>query len=57
MNDGVLEIDMFDLEPGQGYPRNFWIPQLEKFMAGGGCQSETPTEGEDAYHTQSQFIV
>jgi len=57
MNDSVLEIDMFDLEPGQGYPRDFWIPQLEKFMAGGGCDAEPPSDDEDVHQTSGQFVV
>mmetsp|Transcript_13797 Transcript_13797/g.41214 ORF Transcript_13797/g.41214 Transcript_13797/m.41214 type:complete len:123 (+) Transcript_13797:109-477(+) len=37
MNASVEEIDMFDLAPDKGFPEPFWIPQLQKFMAGGGC--------------------
>jgi len=43
MNDSVVEIDMFDLfEGGNTYPKEFWLPQLEKFVAGGGCEVVPP---------------
>jgi hypothetical protein len=50
MNASVTELDMFLLDqsgkkrhPGVGWlyadaPEPFWIKQLEKFMAGGGCE-------------------
>jgi hypothetical protein len=49
MNRSVQEIDMFILEqahhdspPGAAFPELFWIPELEKFMAGGGCDAVMP---------------
>jgi hypothetical protein len=42
MNHSVQELDLFILnqgeaDPTRNFPYAFWIPQLEKFMAGGGC--------------------
>ena len=44
MNHSVLEIDMFRLNPSSDTSKGpwlgeeeFWVPQLQKFMAGGGC--------------------
>eukprot|EP00038_Savillea_parva_P011118 m.195216 g.195216 ORF g.195216 m.195216 type:complete len:454 (-) comp19427_c0_seq1:180-1541(-) len=42
MNASVTEIDMFDISPDKGFPEPFWIPQLEKYMAGGGCPFTPP---------------
>jgi hypothetical protein len=50
MNQSVHEIDMFDLrqDPTQpttkNFPEPFWIPVLEKFMAGGGCAATFPAK-------------
>lgn len=42
MNHSFTELDMFILsqsssDPYKNYPYDFWIPELERFMAGGGC--------------------
>ena len=46
MNRSVQEIDMFILKqeasPGASFPEPFWIPQLERFVAGGGCDITLP---------------
>ena len=48
MNQSVTEIDMFDLHQdltqarNRQFPEPFWIPVLEKFMAGGGCDATFP---------------
>jgi hypothetical protein len=47
MNHSVEEIAMFDIKQGQAdpnknFPEPFWIPQLEKFMHGGGCAAKVP---------------
>merc|ERR1711934_487021 len=44
MNESFTEIDMFRLLPASGWPEDFWIPQLEKFMAGGGCVPTPPAD-------------
>jgi hypothetical protein len=44
MNASVTEIDMFRLAPEQNWPESFWIPQLEKFVAGGGCIVKPPPD-------------
>jgi hypothetical protein len=41
MNRSITELDMFRLKPPQ-WPEAFWIPQLEKFVAGGGCEPAPP---------------
>ena len=28
--------------PGRSFPEPFWIPQLQKFTAGGGCEIVVP---------------
>ena len=33
---------MFDLAPERGFPEDFWIAQLEKFVKGGGCDFTPP---------------
>jgi hypothetical protein len=38
----IAELDIFILSQGhadalKNFPYNFWTPQLEKFVAGGGC--------------------
>ena len=45
MNRSVQELDMFILSqgvPGRSFPEPFWIPQLQKFTAGGGCEIVVP---------------
>merc|ERR1712217_461783 len=42
MNNSFAEIDMFRILPELGWPEEFWIPELEKFMAGGGCVPTPP---------------
>ena len=42
MNHSFMELDLFILSQGsedplKNFPYEFWIPQLEKFVAGGGC--------------------
>ena len=44
MNESVNEIDMFILSPEKGFPLPFWIPQLERFVAGGGCDAQFPAK-------------
>ena len=40
----VSEIDMFILKPSATppFPEPFWIPVLERYMAGGGCVAKIP---------------
>eukprot|EP00039_Didymoeca_costata_P014603 m.237650 g.237650 ORF g.237650 m.237650 type:complete len:435 (+) comp16057_c0_seq35:117-1421(+) len=47
MNQSVQEIDMFVLKQGnpvkeQNFPESFWIPNLERYMRGGGCIPDIP---------------
>ena len=50
MNVSVNEIDMFILRQRPGipktleYPEDFWIPVLERYMGGGGCDAQTPPQ-------------
>jgi len=50
MNRSLTELDMFRLKPPE-WPEAFWIPQLEKFVGGGGCvpaplpKSDCPASG------------
>ena len=42
MNHSYTELDMFILSQGsedplKNFPLPFWLPQLERFVAGGGC--------------------
>ena len=42
MNHSFQELDMFVLrqgstDPTKNFPYDFWVKQLERFMAGGGC--------------------
>ena len=42
MNHSFTELDMFILsqgsaDPAKNFPYDYWIPQLEKFVGGGGC--------------------
>ena len=41
MNRSVVEIDMFRLNPPQ-WPQPWWVPELSKFMDGGGCEPAPP---------------
>ena len=44
MNYSFTEIDMFRVAPHtEGWPAPYWIPQLQKFMAGGGCALPAPS--------------
>ena len=38
----IAEIDMFRLNPLAQWPESFWLPQLRKFMNGGGCVPSPP---------------
>ena len=47
MNRSVQELAFFRLnqdatEPAKAFPEPFWIPQLERYMAGGGCELQLP---------------
>jgi hypothetical protein len=42
MNASFGEIDMFRLAPEQGWPQQWWIPPLKRYMAGGGCDPDPP---------------
>ena len=45
MNKSVDEIDMFVLRPTatpSPFPEPFWIPVLERYMGGGGCDAKVP---------------
>lgn len=42
MNESLVEVDMFRVLPSANWPEDFWIPQLEKFMAGGSCEPVLP---------------
>merc|ERR1719277_1672230 len=46
MNHSFDEIDMFRLAPENNWPEPFWVPQLRRFMAGGGCVPEPPAPSE-----------
>ena len=48
-NQSIQEIDMFELRQGDArpghstnFPEPFWIPQLELFMSGAGCEARIP---------------
>ena len=51
MNASVPEIDMFRVAPEENWPEEFWVAQLERYMAGGGCdmpplpKSHCPADG------------
>ena len=52
MNHSVVEIDMFRLNPSSDPSagpwlgeEDFWVPQLQKFMGGGGCAIAPPDRG------------
>ena len=44
MNQSATELDVFQInqDGADAWPESFWIPQLEKFLAGGGCDAEIP---------------
>ena len=47
MNRSVQELAFFRLnqdatEPAKAFPEPFWIPHLERYMAGGGCELQLP---------------
>lgn len=42
MNASVVEIDMFRLLPEENWPEPFWIPQLEQYAKGMGCNLPPP---------------
>eukprot|EP01051_Picozoa_sp_SAG22_P015228 SAG22_NODE_1962_length_3242_cov_2.053452_2_plen_442_part_00 len=45
MNQSIPEIDMFILKPIGSpipFPEPFWIPALERYVAGGGCEAKVP---------------
>ena len=41
-NDSAVEIDMFRVRPRSNWPEDFWISELERFVAGGGCDVVPP---------------
>ena len=48
-NQSVEEIAMFEIRQGDprhghgtNFPETFWIPQLERFMSGAGCDADIP---------------
>ena len=50
MNHSIQRIDMFELfqahkDPTKNLPEPFWIPQLERFIAGGSCNRKVCQPG------------
>merc|ERR1712187_796266 len=34
LDDSITEIGMFRIVPSRNFPEDFWIPQLQRYMAG-----------------------